>query len=113
MSLIENFEIYHRLDIEQYTRVLKTEYGAIDHPLKERSLLIGDNQRPCYYPQQAEDHVFVLGFNYEPLSPSLLESLIDHPDLYPDDVFVRWTAEQDLIVEGTLGDLRKQLNTEK
>ena len=45
-------------------------------------------------------------FNYVPLPDSLLEALVEHAELFPDDILVRWTQEQDLYFEATLGQLR-------
>jgi hypothetical protein len=98
MSLRENIQIFHPLDIERYLQILKTEYGAREHPQQDGAYLI--DGLPFYAPQQAEDHVFVLGFNMVPLSHLVIQALADHPELISDDVLVRWTQEQDVIFEG-------------
>ena len=108
MSIRENIQFFHHVDIEKYLQVLKTEYSAQEHPTQPNSFLI-ENGPPFYKPQQIEDHVSILGFNNIPLSEHLLQALIDHPELAPDDVIVRWTQEQDLILEATLGELRRQV----
>jgi hypothetical protein len=38
-----------------------------------------------------------------------LQALIEHPELASDETVVRWTQEQELVLESTLGDLRKRL----
>jgi len=106
MSLRENIQCFYQIDAEKYLKVLKEEHGAQDHPSKPGSLLIEDDQ-PFYQPEQIEDRLSILGFNYTPLPNQLIHALVDHPELAPDDTLVRWTQEQDLILETTLGELRK------
>ncbi len=48
--------------------------------------------------------ISILSFNNVPLPDSLIEALVDHPELFPDGILVRWTQEQDLIFEATLGE---------
>ncbi len=110
MSYRENLEVYHPLDVEKYLEVLKTEHGAIEHPAQRGSFLIGEPKLPFYKPQKTEDHAFILGFNWVPLSASLLKALVDHPELAPDETLIRWTEEQELIFEATLGDLRQRFS---
>ena len=45
-----------------------------------------------------------LDFNKIPISYSIVQALIEHRELAPDDVIVRWTQEQELIFESTLGE---------
>ena len=107
MSIHENIEIFHPLDVEEYLSVLKDEFNGHEHPTQPDSFLVGEPELPFYKPKQLEDHVSILSFNKVPLSDFLLEALIGHPELAPDNVIVRWTQEQDLIIETTIGDLRK------
>ena len=107
MSIRENIQFFHHVNIEKYMNVLRTKYGVKDHPAQENSFLI-ENGPPFYKPQQIEDHVSILGFNNTPLPDFLLQALIDHPELAPDDVIIRWTQEQDMVLEATLGELRSQ-----
>lgn len=102
MSLRENIQIFHPLDVERYLEILKTEYGAREHPRQEGAYLI--DGLPFYVPQQAEGYVFVLGFNMVPLSPLIIQALADHPELISEDVLVRWSQEQNVIFEGHPAD---------
>ena len=107
VSIHENIEIFHPLDVDEYLTVLKKEFNAHEHPAQPNSFLIGEPGLPFYKPKQMEGHVSVLGFNKIPLSDLLLEALIKHPELVSEEAIVRWTQEQELIVETTMGDLRK------
>ena len=107
MSIRENIEIYHQLDPEKFLGILKDEYGAREHPAQPESYLIDDPELPFYKPQQLEDHVSILGFTFVPLSNILIQAIIDHAELVPDEVLVRWTQEQELIIEKTIGELRE------
>jgi len=111
MSIRENIQFHHRLDPEEYLEVLKNEYEVRNHPAQKDAFLIGDPGLPFYKPKQIEDHISVLGFNYAPLSDLLIQALVDLPDLVPDDVRICWTSEQDLILETTMGAIRKKINT--
>ncbi len=106
MSVRENIELYGGLDDERYIHTLTIEYGAVPHP-DEKSAYIVEGL-PFHAPRAAQDHLFILSFNNLPLPDALLEALVLHPELFPDDVLVRWTQEQDLILEATLGQLRGQ-----
>lgn len=106
MSLRENIQFFHQIDADKYLDVLRVEHNAQDHPSQPGSFLIDETQ-PFYAPQQIEDHLSILGFNYIPLPDQLIQAIIDHPELAPDDTLIRWTQEQDLILEATLGELRK------
>ncbi len=108
MSMRENIQFFHPLGIEEYLDILKKEYGARDHPLQMECFLVGDPELPFYKPQRQGDHVFVISFNHIPLSDLLVKALIDHPELAPDDMVIRWTLEQEIILEEKLGSLRKQ-----
>ena len=106
MTIRENIQFFHPVGAEKYMNVLKEKHGAQDHPSQPDSCLM-EGEQPFYKPQQFEDHLSILGFNYIPLSEQLILALIKHPELAPDDTFVRWTQEQDLILEATLGKLRQ------
>lgn len=103
MSLRENIQIFHPVDIDRYLEILKTEYGAREHPQKDGAFLI--NELPFYTPQLAEGYVFVLGFNMMALPHALLQALVD---LIPSETQVCWVAEQELIMEAEIGTVRKQ-----
>jgi hypothetical protein len=107
MSVRENIELYHKLDLETYIAALISEYGATAHPAQPNTFIM--RGLPFYAPIDRSDHVSILSFNGALLPYPLLQALADHPELAPDDVFVRWTQEQDLIWEGTLGELRTQI----
>jgi hypothetical protein len=106
MSVRENIEVFHRFDTNTYLEILKDEYGAREHPVQPGSYLIDDPELPFYEPRVAEDHISILGFNYALLSNLLIQAIIDHAKLVPDEALVRWTQEQDLVLEKTLGELR-------
>ena len=108
MSIRENIQFFHPFGVEEYLDILKKEYGARDHPIKTECLLIGDPELPFYKPRKQEDYISVMSFNYSPLSELLVKALIDHPELAPDETVIRWTIEQDVILEETLGCLRNQ-----
>lgn len=108
MSIRENIQIFHKLDIEEYLEILEKEYGAREHPIQANSHLIDDPKLPFYQPTQCDEHVFIMSFNYAPLSSLLIQALIDHPELIPQNALVRWTAEQELILENAIGELRSQ-----
>jgi len=113
MGIRENIQIYHQVDIDRYVEVLKSDYGVEDHPDNPGTLLIND--LPFYTPQASSerDYVFILSFNYLPLPHVLTQALIEHPELAPSTTFVRWTAEQDLVVEGNLEELQRHLEEDE
>ncbi len=104
MSVKENIELYGLQNSAQYVEVLSGEFGATQHPNQENAYVL--EHQPFYAPRPVEDHISILSFNNTPLPDSLIEALVDHPELFPDDVLVRWTQEQDLLFEATLGELR-------
>src|SRR5688572_10486922 len=106
MSIKENLELYCQLDIESYIRILRDELNVQDHPNQPNAYLL--DRLPFYRPTQMEDHISVLSFNNVPLPFSLLQALIDHPEFVPDNTVIRWTQEQGLVLENTIGALRKQ-----
>ena len=108
MSVREDIQFFHRFDVETYLGILKTEQGAKECPDIPGCYLI--ENLPFYKPTQADEYVFVLGFDLVPLSGLLIEALANHPELVPDEVMVCWLIEQDLLLETTMGDVRKKLS---
>jgi hypothetical protein len=104
MSVRENIELYGLPDEEEYAEILTGEFGATKHPSQADAYIL--ERLPFYIPRSAGDHISVLSFNNTPLPDSLIEALVEHTELFPDDVLVRWTQEQELILEATLGQLR-------
>ena len=107
MSIRENIQIFYQFDIDTYLEILKTAYGAKDHPTQNGCYLLDD--LPFYKPKQTDEYVFVLGFNYAPLSGLLIKALASHPELVPDDVSVLWTIEQKLLLDTTMGEIRAKI----
>lgn|SRR5574341_122871 len=108
MSIRENIELFYPLDLEKYLETLRGEYGAQPHPAQPNAYIVED--LPFYVPRNVGDHISILGFNKIPLPYSAIQVLVNHPELVSDDVIVRWTQEQDLILECTLGQLREWKN---
>ncbi len=106
MSVRENIELYGLRDSAEYVEVLRGEFGAAKHPDQENAYVL--EQQPFYAPRPVEDHISILSFNSTPLPDSLIQVLVDHSKLFPDDILVRWTQEPDLILEATLRQLRGQ-----
>ena len=104
MGLRENIQIFHPVDIELYLEILNSEYGAQEHPQQAGAFLI--DGLPFYAPQLAEGYVFIVGFNMLPLSHLLIRALANHPDIVPESAVVRWTHEQDIILEGKLSVMK-------
>jgi len=86
---------------------LQTEFAARPHLSQTEAFLIDNPSLPFYRPRLIDKHLSVLSFNYLPLSPQLIQALISHPELAPLTALVCWTAEQDLIVKGTLESLKR------
>jgi hypothetical protein len=107
MSIRENIQFFHRVDPNEFLHILIDEYGAQPHPRQPGAFLI--EGLPFYAPQQAEEYTFVLGFNMIPLSHTLIQALITHPELVPENMLIRWTQEQDLVAEGTVKNFRQML----
>jgi hypothetical protein len=107
MSIRENIQFFHCIDMGEYLRILVDEYGAQSHPRQPGAFLI--EGLPFYAPQHAEEYTFVLGFNMIPLSHTLIQALIAHPELVPENMLIRWCQEQDLVAEGTVEDFRQML----
>ncbi|MGA7193687.1 MAG: hypothetical protein WBW94_08660 [Anaerolineales bacterium] len=108
MSIRENIEIYPPLDLHQFLEVLKRDYGLVEHPSQAGALTI--DGLSFYSPRISGDHVSILGFNKAPIPDTVVQALVEHPELVPNDVVIRWTQEQELIFECTLGELRKLEN---
>ncbi len=104
MSVRENVELYGLRNTEKLDEVLESDYATLKHPSQENAYTL--ENLPFYPPRLIDDHVSILSFNNLPLPDSLIEALVDHTELFPDDILVRWTQEQDLIFEATLGELR-------
>ncbi len=105
MSIIENIEVFHRVDVDRYLIVLLNEFGARPNPNQRGTFLIDDPPLPFYRPRQFDNRLSVLGFNYTPLSSLLILALIDHSDLAPAGTIVRWSAEQEIVAQGSLSEL--------
>jgi hypothetical protein len=108
VTLRENIQIYYLLNIDDYLKILEREHQALPHPSVPRSFVIGFLEVPFYRPETVNDHVTILGFNYTPLPFLLIQVLIDNPTLIPDHTLIRWTQEQELILEKQLRELREQ-----
>lgn len=106
MSVRENMQFFHHFDIDDYLETLKAEHGAREHPSQAGCYLV--DELPFYEPKWIEDHVSILSFNYAPLPGVLIEALANHPELVPDDVVIQWTIEQEVLLEATMGKIRKQ-----
>ena len=106
--MLECIQVYCQVDITQYLAVLQNEFGARVHPGEPDSYLIDDPALPFHRPRQLERHLSILGFNYAPLSSLLLLALIDHTDLAPPKTIVRWSAEQEVVAQGSLAELARQ-----
>ena len=104
MSVRENIELYGLADPEHDSRTLAEEAGATQHPSQADAYIL--DGLPLHAPRLAGDHISILSFNDVPLPDSLIPVLVDHPETFPDDILVRWTQEQELILEATLGELR-------
>ncbi len=104
MSVRENIELYGLSDQEESAKTWIEEVGARQHPRQEDAYML--DGLPFHAPQLAGDHISILSFNTIPLPESLIEAPVDHPESFSDDVLVRWTQDQDLILETTLGQLR-------
>ena len=104
MSVRENIQIFHKIDLDAYSEALRAAFGASKHPTQLGCYLI-DNL-PYYKPRWIEDHISVLGFNYLPLPGVLIEALASLSELLPDEVLIRWTIEQELLFETTMGEVR-------
>ena len=102
MSIRENIQFFHPIDIEKYLDTLRVEHGVQKHPSQPDAYLI--DGLPFYHPKQDYDYVFIMSFNKAPLSPKLIRTLVNHPEIAPGNTPFRWTQEQELIKEGTLKD---------
>ena len=109
MSVRESLWVNYPVDVDRYLEILKTEYGARDHPQEADSFLMSDPPLPFYHPRLIDRRLAVTGFNYLPLPVELIHALILHPELAPLTALVSWTSEQDLIARGTLRRLAIRL----
>ncbi len=106
MSVRENIQIFHPFDLDTYLEILRADYGACEYPNQPGSYLIED--LPFYKPKWIEDHVSILGFNYVPLSELLIQALVNHTDLVPDEAIILWLIEQELLLTTTLTQMRNK-----
>jgi hypothetical protein len=106
MSLKENIQFFHQFDPDAYLTILLGEYAAKEHPSQPDAYLV--EELPFYKPEQIDDHVSVLSFNYVPLPSILINALVNYPELVPDEVLICWTIEQDLLLETTMGEVRNK-----
>ncbi len=106
MSVRENIEIYYPLRVEQFLETLSHEDEAQKHPDQAGAFIV--EGLPFYRPRYVEDHISILSFNKVPLPYSLLRTLVEHPELVPDDVLIRWTIEQELLLDTTIGEIRRK-----
>jgi hypothetical protein len=104
MSVREVIRFFHQFDSEEYLSILKNENGAVEHPSQPDAYMV--DELPFYTPTEKEEYVYVLSFNHIPLSGVLIEALVNHPELVPDEVLIYWTIEQDLWLETTMGEVR-------
>jgi hypothetical protein len=109
VSIRENIELYPGdLELAKYLKILAEDFGLQDHPAQHGAFMA--EGLPFYAPRKSGDHVSILGFNKIPLPDCVIEALVDHPEFAEGSMIIRWTQEQDLILECTLADLRHQLN---
>ncbi len=107
MSVRENIELYGLADPQHDGQALAEKSGAAKHPGQRNAYVL--DGLPFHGPRPAGDHLSILSFNNAPLPDSLIEAIVDHPELFPDGVLIRWTQEQELILEATLGELRGRI----
>jgi len=100
-------ELYGLQDEVQIVEILIDEFGAIVHPNQVGAYML--ESLPFYSPRLVGDHISILSFNNVPLPDGLIEALIIHTELFPDNILIRWTQEQDLIFEARLGQLRGRI----
>ncbi len=94
MSVRENIELHGGIDNEPHLQILRKEYGAAPHPVENRAYILGG--LPFHSPSRSRYHLSILSFIDLPLPDALLEALIKHPELFPDQVLIRWAQEQHL-----------------
>jgi len=107
MSFRESIQIFCQFDHEEYLTILQRDFGAREHPSQSGSYLIDDPELPFYRPVESEEYLFIMGFNYAPLSSLLIHALVEHPGLIPPETIVRWIAEQELLLENTIEEIGK------
>jgi len=106
VTVRENIQIFHQFDIETYLEILEAEHGAKENLNQPGCYLVDD--LPFYKPKQSIEYVNILGFNLVPLPGILIDALVNHSELVPDDVLIRWTIEQDLLLDTTMGEIRNK-----
>ena len=107
MSFLESIEVFCDVDVARYVSVLQYEFGARPNPHQANTFLIDDPPIPFYKPRQFDNHLSVIGFNHAPLSSLLILALIDHPELAPPETIVRWSADQEVVAQGSLAELAR------
>src|SRR5690242_2248857 len=111
MTYRECIWVDHAVDVDRFLAVLKSEYGARANEMIAGSFLIGDPPVPFYAPRLIDGRLAITGFNRFPLSPLLVEALGRHPELAPPETPLRWTEEQDLLIEGALERVDRRLRS--
>jgi len=66
MSVRENIQCFHKLNPDEYLRILIIDYGASSHPHQDSAFVV--DGVPFYEPKQTDEYMFILGFNLVPLS---------------------------------------------
>jgi len=112
VSLRENIQLFYHIDINEYLEALRKKHGLEGHPSKDGLYLLDDHPFSFHRPQWNEDHLFILGTNLTPLSPTLVQVLVENPEFVPPETRVVWTQEQEIVFEGTLDGFRDWLNDE-
>ena len=103
MSVWENIELQGNFDLVQYHEIVDSEYGTQKHPSQPYAFPV--DCLPYYAPIHSVDHISIREYKKITLPYSLLQALIDHPELVPDDALVYWTIEQELLLEVLIGEL--------
>ena len=106
MTVRENIQIFHSFDIDTYLQILETEQGAKEHPTQPGCYVV--DSLPFYKPRQADEYVYILGFNLIPLPGVLLDVLANHPEMVPNGTAIVWTIEQELLLDTTMGEIRNK-----
>ena len=104
MSVYEMLRVFHKFDPDKYLSILKDEHGAKPHPSIDDALKVG--KTPFYRPQDGGEYIYIVSFNHIPLPEVVLEAVINHPELVPDDVLIFLSAEVDICLETTAGEER-------
>ena len=107
MSIRENIELYGSLDLESNKHL---QMNIKPSHIQANPMLILWKVRHSINLSNWKIMFQLWDLNMVPLPYSAFEVLLQHPKLAPDDVYIRWTQEQELIFEGTLGELRRESN---